>query len=615
MRILGILQLGAILLVMGLGGVCRADVIRIKWDATGRNNGTSWTNAYTDLQAALAAAKSGDEIWVAAGTYNPTTGTDRSVSFVMKEGVALYGGFNGDEKEREKRNWRHHETFLSGDIGTRDSVVDNSYHVIVGANFAVLDGFTVTAARGELDGETGHGGGMCNLNVSPAVANCSFRSNSSIYGGGMYNRGNSPTISLCTFSGNWGYAGAGLTLVDSSPTITDCTFDGNIAANNGGGIGNYSGSPTVANCTFTNNSGGAMTNSGGTPAVTSCTFARNSSGIVAYSGSPSVTGCAFIGNTGRGLAQFEGHGTVSNCTFVDNSAGGVIGGSLTLNGCMFSGNSADEGGGLRNSQGSIAMAHCSFSNNSATFGGGIWSFGGQLTMTDCTIDANSASRDGGGIGINVSNSVTINGCSIIANSANGSGGGISCDGRQLTMSNSIIDGNSAGGDGGGMCNLNSISTVTNCTFSSNLANRGGGISNDNTSLTLTNCILWGDGATTGPEIHTLFAYINPIIQDCDIAGCGGSGATWNAALAADGGGNIDANPLFVNTNQPAGVDGIWRTHDDGLALWAGSPCINTGQTDGAPTTDIVGDPRVGLPDMGAYEGGRQNAARAWAMYD
>jgi len=102
---------------------------------------TSWATA-CELSFALSSAVSSQEIWVAAGTYKPTAGSDRTATFQLKAGVALYGGFAGDEATRAERDWAAHVTTLSGDLGVANNTTDNSYHVVTGATGATLDGFT-----------------------------------------------------------------------------------------------------------------------------------------------------------------------------------------------------------------------------------------------------------------------------------------------------------------------------------------------------------------------------------------------------------------------------------------------------------------------------------------
>ena len=133
-----------------------ADVIYVDQDAVGGlNNGSSWQDAYLDLQFALLDAGAGDEIWVAQGVYTPDPAI-REVSFNLRDQVAVYGGFAGTEDDRSQRSYKMHPTVLSGDLLGNDgpnfqNYDDNSLHVVYAnnlvSNWAVLDGFTVTAGN------------------------------------------------------------------------------------------------------------------------------------------------------------------------------------------------------------------------------------------------------------------------------------------------------------------------------------------------------------------------------------------------------------------------------------------------------------------------------------
>lgn len=80
------------------------DVHYVDKNATGSNDGSWRENTYTDLRDALAATEPDNEIWIAEGTYKPTDGTDRSISFEIPDNVSVYGGFAGTEIEPEERD-------------------------------------------------------------------------------------------------------------------------------------------------------------------------------------------------------------------------------------------------------------------------------------------------------------------------------------------------------------------------------------------------------------------------------------------------------------------------------------------------------------------------------
>ena len=272
-------------------------------------NGASWECAFQDLQSALAAASSGHQIWVAAGTYKPTSGVDRTISFLMKNGMEVLGGFpNTGDPGLGDRDWVAHVTTLSGEIGAA-GISDNSYHVVFFdhvSNSTLLDGFTITGSNG---GTTQNGGGIYNdgsgvgRQSNPRITHCTITGNVARNGGGLFNDG---------FRGN------------SSPEVTDCVFSGNKATRDGGAVYNFGGnngnsSPVFTNVVFLGNKaeriGGGVFNDavdviGGVsnPEFVNCSFSGNQADFGvggmyndAYTGTclPTITNCILWGNAGQ----------------------------------------------------------------------------------------------------------------------------------------------------------------------------------------------------------------------------------------------------------------------------------------------------------------------------
>ena len=140
-------QLATLFLSLFLTSSAWAKIIYVDITATGLNNGTSWTNAYTNFQSGITSAVAGDEVWVAKGIYQCPSYS----SFSMKSGVKIYGGFSNTETLISERNWVNNLTIL---LGNEASVVYNSN---VDAN-AQLDGFTITGGVSQY----GQGGGVYN---------------------------------------------------------------------------------------------------------------------------------------------------------------------------------------------------------------------------------------------------------------------------------------------------------------------------------------------------------------------------------------------------------------------------------------------------------------------
>jgi len=492
-------------------------VIYVDDNASESGDGTSWLTAFKYLQDALAVAESGDEIWVAEGTYKPDQGAgknagDRASPFVLVNGVGMYGGFLGTETTRDPQG-DFNQTILSGEISDDSELW--SLHVVSGYNLdtnTTLDGFRIT--KGNANGVDG------------------------------------------TVNDN----GGGLWVGESKFKVSNCEFSLNSAFGRGGGIYTYESSLEISNCLFSTNSanfgGGICSGYGSTDALNNCLFSTNSA------------------NFGGGLYVNDQSANITNCKFIYNSATSL-------------------GGGIKISNKS-SFTNCVFTNNSASQGGGLYSYNSQ-NFTNCIFNSNSANNKGGG----VFSPGTFTNCLFINNSA--SKGGASYIRYETYFNNCVLTNNSA----------NNGSAIFNIV-------EGGMGHGMHISLILTNCILWknqtsdidGYGLTSGD-------WKSVILQEAVEAAYPGDPnardlvykPNLNILQSWDGDSRaFDADPLFVNIDDPVGPDGKWFTEDDGLRLQAGSPAIDAGyDLNDSEKYDIAGFlRRQGESiDIGAYEYGDQ----------
>ena len=613
------------------GSSVRGDpgIIYVDTDATGLNNGTSWDHAYTELQSALGAAASGAEIWVAEGVYYPDEGPgqidgDAESTFTLTDGVAVYGGFSGDEEAREARDWTANVTVLSGDIGGDDGtdahgvVTDtanitgtNAFHVVTGGGVtetAVLDGFTITAGSAHGPDYYQHaGGGLYNQSSSPVLNNVIFRGNSAEWtGGGIYNGLESnPKLTSVIFSGNQARDGGGLFNYRSSPTLTDVIFNANRSSQGGGGMYNRTtlGSlPKLNNVIFTDNRatwyGGGMYNYDHSSAVLS---------NVIFSNNTAENG------DGGGMRNRDSMPMLDNVTFSGNDArngGGMDNkdSNPTLTDVSFTGNTADEGdgGGMHNSDSSPRLVNVTFSGNDAQNGGGMDNENSSPTLTGVSFTGNTADEgDGGGMHNHPTSSPVLTNVTFFSNTATVDGGGMANgDNSDPQLTNATFSGNYAHQYGGGLYSWQSQPTLTNVTFSGNRAgSNGGGVCSSSSSPTLVNCILWGNLASSAEDQIFNIGPCSPTVSYSDIQG-GCDAVVGNVC----GDGNIDEDPLFV---APAAASSAPTTTGD-YRLRPLSPAVDAGHNEAVPTaviTDLDGRPRFvdgdgdGDPevDMGPYE--------------
>ena len=306
---------------------------------TGLQNGSSWANAMPEAAIALRTAHANTsvtEIWVSAGTYLPMydvglsscPSNNRDKTFLLKSGVAVYGGFDGTEMLLSARNIVTNSTILSGDFNNNDVITgsgttltftnnaENAYNVVYASNLSSttrLDGFTIQ--RGN--------------------SNKTFAAD----GGGVYviNDYNFFTLNNCIVKHNWGEdAGGGMYTMssasiaaNSATTITNSSFIENQAPGNNSGCGMYNlyANPTLTNIVFFGNKGkygGGMESDFCTVVLNNVIFDKNR-----------------VSNSGAAIFIIQSTFIINNTTITNNTSSGsspalieFVTGSLTMKNCI-----------------------------------------------------------------------------------------------------------------------------------------------------------------------------------------------------------------------------------------------------------------------------------------
>lgn len=418
---------------------------------TSGNNGLSWAQAIT-LTEALSQAKAGDEIWVKG--YEDITGHIYKApkgGFVLPSGVAMYGGFAGDETiKNDLPTGRHkyqmkYQTALVGDIATNDKAsqqliiypenttrTDNAIHVLTlqmgvtqdntndGNKPTIVSGFLIAAgnAKGENTSANGRGGGIY-------VVNNSNDNNAD----SRYFR-----ISQCNFANNYGMRG-GAIYVDNSCTnqlsaISYCSIFNNVAGkrgsseNEGGGMW-IDGTATVYNCNINNNTNGGIRFSS-TSKIVNCSVIANtvSAADLTTDGASNSNDGGAVYNTvlwhSTALSKQDSRPAFYSCAFpeVENAfTDEVYLEGFTIEGGKFHDTNKAEyapgcGAGVYINDPSARMRYCTvrFCNpgmkkttNTQPRGGGIYCRNGQ---TEGNLVYNCSAYQGGGIYIDEAGFIT-----------------------------------------------------------------------------------------------------------------------------------------------------------------------------------------------------------------
>ena len=472
--------------------------------ATG--DGTSWADA-GDLVSVLPQTKSGDEVWIARGTYRP--GKEREATFRLVSGVAIYGGFRGDETARTQRDPELNVVVLDGDLLGNDAPGfanrdDNAYHVVSAIDCdanTLLDGLTIEggAATGDGQGpkaESNDQGAAINIfGGNPVFVGLVIEDNLAANHGAINDHGEGSLYVDCDFRFNrsLGFGGALYLHDHAESTVQDSCFVDNESRLEGGAlyIRSIKGA-LIEDSMFERNrsarGGGTFAAAGARPMIMRCDYTDNRAEI------------------GGGGVFFEfNEGLVSDCVFDGNYAGlEVVGGSA--------GGGGSGGGGIWTTGGAPTITHCEFRNNLASFGGGVYHIEESAALVEDCLFEDNAATEAGGLYTLASPSIARR-CVFKRNRAFGGpfsvGGGMSNYFSDSVLEDSYFESNDAQLGGGGLYAEGEDPIVRSCVFVGNSSKGpqegwgGGALFGYFTRAQVESCAFVGNRAVQGGAIHAM----------------------------------------------------------------------------------------------------------------
>ncbi len=562
----------------------------VNLNASGANNGTSPTDAFKNLDDAIAAANSRDIIKVTQGTYYPTkplSGTSVSdQSFYITKSITLEGGYNAAFSSRDVVN---NKTILDGNVGSIDDESDNSCHVIVwkttdGQN-GKIDGFIIR--NGTNNGRTGTaavnrtiGAGVHHASGILTISNSNITNNkSSATGGGIYSTANPLTLENVEVSGNGsGWNGTAYTVANG--------HGGGIYANN---TIELKGSITINN-NYANGSGGGIYKN----STAGTEFSVNDLQTLIVDGNTANVG------SGGGIYTFVSLdlSNLQSGSISDNKAKSTGGGIyahtnavLTLNNTIVSGNKAGwddaagsyvtasvNGGGIYGSTTLTLQGHMQVNGNTTTaLGGGVFA-NNTLELKGKIELKNNTGTSGGGLYKNATNTIiasSLDTLIVVGNKStntSGTGGGGIYTAVALNCSNlkySLIEGNEAQVIGGGIHATNLLYLYGNMVVKNNISGSyGGGIYAANVLSLSGNLTLEGNRAAFqggGVWKHGTGGFIVTNIDTLIIKN--------NKALGGEGGGIYTPSQIIEFFNLKEGLlEGNTSTGRGG-AIYAGGGLV------------------------------------------